>query len=106
MNKLGKALTALAAFAAIAPAVAADTGTPFYGRAGLPVADQRVQQIATTQTQAPLARTAAADAGYGRAGGVGAEQAVRNVTPTAAQGTTTHAAQLYGRAGGTAPFGG
>ncbi len=105
MNKSGKTLTALAAFAAIAPAIAADTGTPFYGRAGLPVADQRVQQIATTRAQAPAARTAVVDAGYGRAGGVGVEQARRNVTSTAAQ-PATHAAQAYGRAGGNAPFGG
>src|SRR5437762_10133223 len=75
-------------FAAIATAIAAsasitraDDQPVVYGRAGIPVAEQRIQQLSQLQSRdsAPNDRTVT---WYGRAGGPVGADAVKAVTPT------------------------
>ncbi len=104
MNKLAKILVGAAAAAAIAPVMAADPGTPFFGRAGLPAAHERVAQIGPS-SQLTGAGTATVEVGYGRAGGPGALAASKTTSEQKSE-SAARTPQVYGRAGGPAPFGG
>jgi len=99
-------------FAAVATAVAlgasitrADEQPTVYGRAGYPVAEERIKQL----TQAPsrdTARNNEAVVWYGRAGYPVGPDSVRVAVPTPkvyAAGQT-HAPTVYGRAGVPLPF--
>jgi hypothetical protein len=99
-------------FAAIATAIAAsasitraDDQPVVYGRAGIPVADQRIQQLSQVQSRDSV-RNENVATWYGRAGyPVGPDSVKSTVSaPKAYAAGQTRAPIVYGRAGVPLPF--
>src|SRR6478672_9093779 len=100
-------------FAALATAIAASASITqaedqpvVYGRAGYPVAEQRIQQLSQIHSR-DTDRGQQVTAWYGRAGYPVGEQAVRATVPTPkayAAGPTTKGPVVFGRAGVPLPF--
>jgi hypothetical protein len=102
---LAAIVTAVAASASI---TRADDQPVVYGRAGIPVAEQRIQQLSQIQSHDSAASKEQV-AWYGRAGYTVGADAVKTLPPApkayaAGQGSTTPA--VFGRAGYALPFGG
>jgi len=104
------------ALAAVAIAVAAGASITraedqpvVYGRAGIPVAEQRIQQLSQIQSRDTARVTERAVTWYGRAGGpVGSDAvtAAASAAPKAYAAGQTRTPTVYGRAGYALPFGG
>jgi hypothetical protein len=100
-------------FAAIATAIAAsasitraDEQPVVYGRAGIPVAEQRIQQLSQIQSRDSV-RNDKVVVWYGRAGYPVGPDSVKATVPspkTYAAGQSPRAPVVYGRAGVPLPF--
>jgi hypothetical protein len=102
---LAAIVTAIAASASI---TRADDQPVVYGRAGIPVAEQRIQQLSQVQSHDSAGSKEQVVAWYGRAGYTVGADAVKTLPPApkayaAGQSTTP---TVFGRAGYALPFGG
>ena len=100
--------TAIAASASITKA---DDQPVVYGRAGIPVAEQRIQQLSQIQSRDSARADQHVVAWYGRAGFPVGSDAVTaagtaTLTPKAYAAGQTRPQTVYGRAGYALPFGG